>query len=79
MIVKNIRHVGLTINNEKKMLNFFVKTLGFKKFKIANEDKIFMNKLHNLKNVKLKTYKLKSKNNEIIELLKFLNTKKNFC
>ena len=30
-----------------------------------------MNKLHNLKNVKLKTYKLKSKNNEIIELLKF--------
>ena len=59
MIVKNIRHVGLTINNEKKMLNFFVKILGFKKFKIANEDKIFMNKLHNLKNVKLKTYKLK--------------------
>tara|TARA_Y100000294_G_scaffold171824_1_gene185775 strand:- start:578 stop:1012 length:435 start_codon:yes stop_codon:yes gene_type:complete len=71
MIVKNIRHVGLTINNEKKMLDFFVKTLGFKKFKIANEDKIFMNKIHNLKKVKLKTYKLKSRNNEIIELLKF--------
>ena len=71
MVVKNIRHVGLTINNEKKMLNFFIKTLGFKKFKIANEDKFFMNKLHNLNKVKLKTYKLKSRNNEIIELLKF--------
>ena len=70
-MIKNIRHVGLTINNEKNMLNFFIKTLGFKKFKYANEDIDFMNKIHNLKNVKLKTYKLKSKNNEIIELLKF--------
>ncbi len=66
-----MRHVGLTINNEKKMLNFFIKTLGFKKFKYANEDEEFMNKIHNLKNVKLKTYKLKSRNNEIVELLKF--------
>ncbi len=70
-MIKNIRHVGLTINNEKKMLNFFIKTLGFRKFKYAEEDINFMNKIHNLKNVKLKTYKLKSKNNEIIELLKF--------
>ena len=29
-----------------------------------------MNKIHNLKNVKLKTYKLKSKNNEIIDIIK---------
>ena len=28
-----------------------------------------MNKIHNLKNVELRTYKLKSKNNEIVELL----------
>tara|TARA_B100002051_G_C16736043_1_gene641256 strand:+ start:2107 stop:2538 length:432 start_codon:yes stop_codon:yes gene_type:complete len=70
-MIKNIRHIGLTINNEKKMLNFFIKTLGFRKFKYAEEDINFMNKIHNLKNVKLKTYKLKSKNNEIIELLKF--------
>ncbi len=75
IMIKNVRHVGLTINNEKKMLNFFIKTLGFKKFKYANEDEHFMNKIHNLKNVKLKTYKLKSKNNEIIELLKFKNYK----
>ena len=34
-----------------------------------------MNKIHNLKNVKLKTYKLKSKNNEIVELLKFKSHK----
>ena len=53
------------------MLNFFIKTLGFRKFKYAEEDINFMNKIHNLKNVKLKTYKLKSKNNDIIELLKF--------
>ena len=33
-MIKNIRHVGLTINNEKKMLNFFIKTLGFKKYVI---------------------------------------------
>ena len=70
-----MRHIGLTINNEKKMLNFFIKTLGFKKFKYANEDGAFMNKIHNLKNVKLKTYKLKSKNNEIVELLKFKSHK----
>ena len=47
MIIKNVRHVGLTIHNEKKMLNFFIKTLGFKKFKYANEDVNFMNKIHN--------------------------------
>ena len=33
-----------------------------------------MNKIH-LKNVELRTYKLKSKNNEIVELLKFKNYK----
>ena len=33
-MIKNIRHIGLTVNNEK-MLNFFIKTLGFKKFKYA--------------------------------------------
>ena len=75
MIIKNVRHVGLTIHNEKKILNFFIKTLGFKKFKYAKEDVNFMNKIHNLKNVKLKTYKLKSKNNDIIELLKFTSYK----
>ena len=74
-MIKNIRHVGLTINNEKKMLNFFIKTLGFKKFKYAKENREFMNKIHNLKNVELRTYKLKSKNNEIVELLKFKNYK----
>ena len=39
-----------------------------------------MNRIHNLKNVDLKTYKLKSKNNEIVELLKFknFNNKKNW-
>ena len=74
-MIKNIRHVGLTINNEKKMLNFFIKTLGFKKFKYAKENREFMNKIHNLENVELRTYKLKSKNNEIVELLKFKNHK----
>lgn len=72
-MIENMRHVGLTINDEKKMLNFFIKILGFKKFKYANENVSFMNKIHNLQNVQLKTYKLKSKNNEIIELLKFKN------
>ena len=57
----------------KKNVKFFIKTLGFKKFKYAKEDKHFMNRIHNLKNVDLKTYKLKSKNNEIVELLKFKN------
>ena len=79
-MIKNIRHIGLTVNNEKKILNFFIKNLGFKKFKYAKEYKHFMNRIHNLKNVDLKTYKLKSKNNEIVELLKFknFNNKKNW-
>ena len=74
-MIRNVRHVGITINNEKKRLNFFIKVLGFKKFKFATEDIEFMNKIHNLKNVRLKTYKLKSKNNEVVELLKFKNHK----
>ena len=67
-----LRHTGITVNNEKKFLNFF-KKLNFKVFKVSNECPDFMYKLHRIPKLNLVTYKLKSSNGGMIEILKFKN------
>ncbi len=76
-IVKNIRHIGIVTKNIKKSIWFYEKILGFKvKIKMIERGNI-TDKLTNLKNTKIKTVKLKSKNSKVmIELLEFKKKKK---
>ena len=69
-----LRHIGIVVKNERLFLDFF-KSLGFKLFKVSNENNDFMNDLHKIKNLNLITYKLKNETG-MIELLKFKSKKK---
>jgi catechol-2,3-dioxygenase len=70
-----IRHFGITVNNMKTMLSFFLNDLGFKVLRRMNEKGDYIDSMLKLKNVKVTTVKIKDKNNQIIELLKFKNYK----
>tara|TARA_B100000963_G_scaffold362029_1_gene402306 strand:+ start:2107 stop:2535 length:429 start_codon:yes stop_codon:yes gene_type:complete len=74
-----IRHTGLVTKNIKKSLLFWTKYLKFKIYKEMDEEGDLIDKIMLYKNVKLKTFKLKDKNNNLLELLYFKNSpKKNF-
>jgi len=75
-MIKGIRHTGLVVSNLNKSIYFFKKILGFKIFKHMDENGEFVETILNLKNVKLTTVKLKSKNGQMIELLRFHNIRK---
>lgn len=69
----SVRHFGISVNNLAKMQKFFTHNLGFKILRKMREKGDFIDKILNLKNVKVTTVKLKDKQNNIIELLKFHN------
>jgi len=69
-LVKNIRHVGLVVNNLDKSCNFFKNILGFKVIKRSSEDIKLMSVILKKKK-RLKTIKLSAPGGGIIELLKF--------
>ena len=71
-----IRHTGLVTKDLKKSLNFWTKYLKLKIYKKMNEQGNLIDKIMLYKNVKLKTYKLADKNNQILELLYFKNSPK---
>ena len=73
MNIKNFRHTGIVTTNLEESLNFYIKLLGFKKLKTANEDEKLIKKILSLKNCKLKTIKIGLKNKILIELLYFKN------
>ena len=68
-----IRHTGLVTKNIKKSLLFWTKYLKFKIYKEMDEKGELIDKIMLYKNVKLKTFKLKDKNNNLLELLYFKN------
>ena len=72
----SIRHTGIVTRNLRKSLNFWQKIFGFKVFKDVNEDGITLDKVLKIKNVNVRTLKLKDKKNGQIELLFFKNLKK---
>ena len=72
-----IRHTGLVTKNIKKSLLFWTQYLNFKIYKEMNEEGDLIDKIMLFKNVKLKTFKLKDKNNSVLELLYFKNPPKN--
>ena len=76
-MLKNIRHIGIATDNLKKSLWFYKKVLGFKtKVQITEYGKI-TDKLTNLKKIKIKTVKLKSRKSDVmIELLYFQKKKR---
>ena len=53
MLIKNIRHTGIVVQNLKKTLNFFTKELGFKVIKKQLEKGQFIEKILKLKKLKL--------------------------
>ena len=72
-----IRHTGLVTKNIKKSLLFWTQYLNFEIHKEMNEEGDLIDKIMLYKDVKLKTFKLKDKNNSVLELLYFKNPPKN--
>ena len=52
MMIKNIRHTGIVVNNLELMTNFYI-ALGFSKFVSGNEQGEFIDSVTGLKNVNL--------------------------
>lgn len=71
-----IRHTGLVTTNLKKSLLFWTKYLKFKIHKEMDEEGELIDNIMLYKKVKLKTFKLKDKNDNLLELLYFKNRPK---
>ena len=69
MTALNVRHVGIVTNDLKKSINFYSKILGFKIVRQMNETDPSLSNLMSLKKVKVKTVKMISKQNGMVELL----------
>ncbi len=73
--ITEIRHIGITVQDLKKSINFFVKDLGFKVHKKMDEEGPYLEKMLNLPKIKVTTVKLKAPDGNLVELLKFKNFK----
>ena len=72
-----IRHTGLVTRNLTKSFNFWCKLIGFRvKIKLVEKGRT-IDKILGYKDVLVKTFKLKDKNNNLLELLYFCNSPKN--
>ena len=71
-----IRHTGIVTKNINQSLNFWCKIIGFKIKSSALESGKTIDNVLGYKKVKVKTYKLKDKNNNILEILYFHNSPK---
>lgn len=74
-MITEIRHVGITVQDLNKTLNFFIKVLGFKIKKRMNEKGNYINAMLKLKNVQVTTVKIQAPDGGLVELLKFKNYK----
>lgn len=76
-MIKNIRHTGIVIDNLKASLNFYKNILGFKIKKRLIESGATIDKVSNLRKVRVETIKMYAKRNESqIELLYYHSHKK---
>ncbi len=74
MVVQNIRHTGIVVDNLESSLDFYVGLLGFQIVNSADEDEGFIYKILNVKKAGLKTTKLcvgEGNRKQLIELLSF--------
>ena len=75
MTAINVRHVGIVTADLKRSLNFYRKVLGFKIVKKMKETHPSLSNIMALKNTKVTTVKMKSKDNGMIELLSWHSPK----
>lgn len=66
-----IRHIGLVVKNIDKSKFFWCHFFKFKVIKKMKENGKELDDILKIKNVEVNTYKLKDKNNNILELLDF--------
>lgn len=70
--MKNIRHIGIVVEDLDKMLEFYCGVLGMKVAKEAVEDGTYIEKLIGLESAVVRTVKLAADDGcTLIELLKF--------
>ena len=67
----SLRHVGITITDVEESLSFYRDILGFKVARVMNESGQHIDNFSNLSGVDVQTIKLKDKNDNMIELLKY--------
>lgn len=74
-IIKEVRHIGISVTNMNKSLKFYKDLLGFKIEREMNESGIHINNMLSLDDVKVNTVKLSisETNNTLIELLQFIS------
>lgn len=68
-----IRHVGIVVNNLEVSVEFWKNFFSFEVLYDQFEPPFYIDELLNMKVDRLRTVKLKGKNNVLIELLKFDN------
>ena len=72
-MIKNIRHIGIVVENIELSRFFYENLLGFKEVKKAKENSKFIDKILAVENSNLTTVKLVGLDNQLIELLYFEN------
>lgn len=70
-MIKNIRHIGIVVEDLAKSLWFYQDLLGFTIVKEADEKGIFIDKILSLTGAAVKTVKMKTDDACLIELLLF--------
>ena len=71
-MIKEVRHIGIVVNNIENSLKFYRDLLGLKIIKDMDEQGVYIDNMLSLDNVQVKTVKLSADTgNTLIELLDF--------
>ena len=74
-MIKSYRHTGIIVSNLNKSFNFYKNILNLKKVSRMEESGTYFNNLTRTKNLKADVLKVKSKDNIIVEIIKYKNFK----
>ena len=74
-MIKSYRHSGIIVTDIKKSEKFYNKLLKLKKVSRMIESGEYLNSLNGTKNLKVDVLKVKSEDNVIVEIAKYLNVK----
>lgn len=66
-----LRHFGITVTDVDKSIEFYRDVLGFEIVKVMDESGDHIDAFSDLKNVKVKTVKMKDSNGGMVELLQY--------
>lgn len=71
-LIKETRHIGITVTNMENSLKFYRDLLGLKIVRVMNESGQYIDNMLNMSNVKVNTVKMSANNGvTLIELLEF--------